>query len=108
MPTTPHVIDILGDTIYLEVDGIHQDWKTYRFDLDIKTLGRKVSDTLYTPPDLSSVHQTFAFRIKESPFQPINAVEENLSQISSEGDSDNALASESTNKVMMILPQAAR
>ena len=54
------------------------------------------SDTLYTPPDLSSVHQTFAFRIKESPFQPINAVEENLSQISSEGDSDNALASEST------------
>lgn len=42
MPTAPHIINMLGDTIYLEVDGIHQDWNTYRFDLNIGTPGKKV------------------------------------------------------------------
>ena len=79
---------MLGDIIYLKVDGVHQDWKTYRFDLDIKTPGKKVSDTLYTLPDLNSICQTFAFQIKESPFQ--STTEENLLQTSSERDSDNA------------------
>ncbi|KAF8131091.1 hypothetical protein EV363DRAFT_1165969 [Boletus edulis] len=39
MSTTLCVIDMLRDIIYLEVDGVHQDWKTYKLELDIKTPG---------------------------------------------------------------------
>ena len=43
MASAPCIIDMLGDIIYLEVDGVHQDWNTYQFDLDIKTPGKKVN-----------------------------------------------------------------
>lgn len=36
------IVDMLRDIIYLEVDGVHQDWNTYQFDLDIKTPSKKV------------------------------------------------------------------
>ena len=43
--TTPHVVNMLSDVIYLEINGVHQDWKSYRFELDIETPGKKVSHT---------------------------------------------------------------
>ena len=41
--TTPQIVNMLGDVIYLKINGIHQDWKSYRFELDIETPGKKVS-----------------------------------------------------------------
>ncbi|KAF8122028.1 hypothetical protein EV363DRAFT_1456912 [Boletus edulis] len=66
MSTTPCVIDMLGDTIYLEVDGVHQDWKTYKLELDIKTPGRKM----------------FAFRIKELPVKDTSTLDDDSSESS--------------------------
>ena len=41
--TTPQIVNMLGDVIYLEINGVHQDWKSYRFELDIETPGKKVN-----------------------------------------------------------------
>ncbi|KAF9218349.1 hypothetical protein BS17DRAFT_828069 [Gyrodon lividus] len=34
-------IKVLGNVIFLEVDGITPDWHTYQFDLDLTTPGKK-------------------------------------------------------------------
>jgi len=37
------VIDTTGDVVYLEIAGVHSDWTTYKFEIDIDTPGKKVS-----------------------------------------------------------------
>ena len=38
-----HVIDITGNSIILEIAGIHSDWTMYKFEIDVETPGKKVS-----------------------------------------------------------------
>ncbi|KAF8432025.1 hypothetical protein L210DRAFT_3650685 [Boletus edulis BED1] len=46
------VIDVLGEVIYLEIDGIHADWTTYQIALDIQMPGKKGSPKVKDMPTM--------------------------------------------------------
>ena len=69
MSSAPHSVDMIVNTIYLQINGVHQDWKTYQFDLDRKTPGQKVSHFGVCLSKRHNSHlnhiKTFVFQIKE-------------------------------------------
>jgi len=44
-------VDMLEDIIYLKIYGVHLEWKTYKFAVDVDSLGCKVSLFLYLKTD---------------------------------------------------------
>lgn len=56
---------MLGDVVIIDVHGIHQDWKTYKFQLDIQTPRKKVFNWLCMKTSLMSIIQTFVICIKK-------------------------------------------
>ncbi|KIJ15226.1 hypothetical protein PAXINDRAFT_12140 [Paxillus involutus ATCC 200175] len=89
-----HVVQMLGDVIFLDLEGIITPWDTYFISLDIESLGRKKIVFRFKDIPALDVSQPVIIQ-KEAPCGPITPkVEGDIEDVKIEaGDGDISMAS---------------